>query len=152
VYERNLHVTADIISRADSELQHNYWNTMQSTSTTCHRDSEVAGYIHNCNLLQSTATYFNLLQPTATYCNPLQLTATHWNLLQPTGTSCHDAQIWRCMCVYLIDHTCICNRSTHVYLIGEDFFVLQHTVTHCNTLQHTATHCNTLQHHLQRHL
>ena len=86
-----------------------------------------------------TATHYNTLQHTATYCNArngsfsgikIHLvsmcnlhTATHCNTLQHTSRHCNTLQ-----------HT-----ATHCN-------TLQHTAVHCDTLRHTATHCNTLQH------
>jgi len=122
------------------------------TGTQCNPLQQIVTATQRWRGIYITVTYWKLLKPTATHCylfqpTPTQPTVTYYNPLQPTTTNHHDAQRWRCMCVYLIDHT-ISNRSTHVYLIGENFFVLQHTAMHYNTVQHTTTQYNTLQHHL----
>ena len=45
---------------------------------------------------------------------------------------------------YLLQHTIMhCNTLQHT---APHHNTLQHTAAHCNTLQHTASHCITLQH------
>jgi len=68
-----------------------------------------------------TATHFNTLQHTVTFCYKLQYTATHHNTLQR-------------MFISSTYHNC------HAHGVTE---LRHHIATHCNTLRHTATHCNT---------
>jgi len=97
--------------------------------------------IISCNTLQRTATHCTTLQPSAT--------CTNTNLgpllsIRVLSYLRHDSLIWvsKISSVY----TYGAQISDPMSLLRRHYYLLQHTITHCNTLQHTAPHHNTLQH------
>jgi len=99
------------------------------------------------------------LQLTATHCNTLHLPATYYSILQYTATTCNNH------CNTLQQHTHYNNihttphahaarrrvtarkrhaaRTPYPVCAATHCYALPLTATHCNTLQYTATHCNT---------